>query len=55
MAQWVIELDDLAIKNIEPNDDTIEKILNRKPRMMNAYLQESKYLFSKKPIWKFWD
>lgn len=55
LANHIVELDDLAIKKPEPNDDTIEKILNRKPRIINAYLQESKHLFSKKPIWKFWD
>jgi uncharacterized protein YbjT (DUF2867 family) len=55
LANHIVELDDLAIKNTEPNDDTIEKILNRKPRMINAYLQESKHLFVKKPIWEFWN
>ena len=55
LANHIVELDDLAIKNPEPTEDTIEKILKRKPRMINAYLQESRHLFVKKAIWKFWD
>ncbi len=55
LANHIVELDDLAIKNPEPKEDTVEKILNRKPRLINAYLQESRHLFIKKPIWKFWD
>jgi len=55
LANHIVELDDLAIRNPEPNDDTVERILNRKPRMINAYLQESKQFFIKRPIWKFWN
>jgi uncharacterized protein YbjT (DUF2867 family) len=54
LANHIIELDELAIKNTEPNTDTIEDILNRKPRIMNTYLQESRHLFTRKPIWNFW-
>ncbi|WP_103068500.1 NmrA family NAD(P)-binding protein [Aquimarina sediminis] len=54
LANHIIELDELALKNKEPNTDTIEKILNHKPRIMNTYLQEVHHLYSRKPIWDFW-
>jgi uncharacterized protein YbjT (DUF2867 family) len=55
LANHIVELDVLAINNPESNEDTVEKILNRKPRLINTYLQEAKQLFVKKPIWQFWD
>ncbi|GGX29417.1 NAD(P)H-binding protein [Aquimarina muelleri] len=52
LANHIVELDELAIKMPEPTEDSTEKLLNKKPRLMNAYLQESKELFKRKPIWK---
>lgn len=54
LANHIVELDDLAIKTPEPVVNTVEDILNRKPRIMDAYLQESRHLFSRKAIWNFW-
>lgn len=54
LANHIVELDDLAIKIPEPTTNSIEKILNRKPRIMDAYLQEFRHLYSSKPLWKFW-
>ena len=53
LANHIVELDELAIKIPEPAEDSTEKILNKKPRLMNAYLQESKELFKRKSIWGF--
>ena len=53
LANHIVELDELAIKIPEPTEDSTEKILNKKPRLMNAYLLESQELFKRKPIWKF--
>ncbi|WP_339614281.1 NAD(P)H-binding protein [uncultured Winogradskyella sp.] len=53
LANHIVELDELAIIIPEPTEDSTEKILNKKPRLMNAYLQESQELFKRKPIWKF--
>lgn len=53
IARHIIELDELAIKIPEPTQDSTEAILNKKPRLMNAYLQESKHLYKRKSIWKF--
>ncbi|WP_074406486.1 NmrA family NAD(P)-binding protein [Aquimarina megaterium] len=55
LARHIVELDELAINVTEPTTDTVEKILNRKPRIMNTYLQESRHLYTKKPIWGFWN
>jgi uncharacterized protein YbjT (DUF2867 family) len=54
LANRIVELDNLAKAIPEPTDDSIESILGRKPRIMNAYLQESKHLFARKPLWQFW-
>lgn len=48
LARHIVEIDVLAVKNEEPNKDTIETILKRKPRIMGAYLQESRNLFLRK-------
>ncbi|PKV51023.1 uncharacterized protein YbjT (DUF2867 family) [Aquimarina sp. MAR_2010_214] len=55
LARHIVELDELAINSPEPTNDTVEKILNRKPRIINTYLQESRHLYTKKPIWNFWN
>ena len=52
LAKHIVELDELAVKIPEPTHDSIEKLLNRKPRLMNAYLQESKHHFKRQSIWK---
>lgn len=54
LANHIIELDELAVKVPEPIKDSTEYILNKKPRLMNAYLQEQKEAFSKESIWKIW-
>ncbi len=45
LARHIVELDILAVKSSEPKEDTIQAILHRKPRIMDAYLQESRQLF----------
>ncbi|TDQ23744.1 NmrA family NAD(P)-binding protein [Tenacibaculum caenipelagi] len=45
LARHIVEIDVLAVKNPEPKNDTIQNILNRKPRIMDAYLQETRYSF----------
>ncbi|SEB82617.1 Uncharacterized conserved protein YbjT, contains NAD(P)-binding and DUF2867 domains [Tenacibaculum sp. MAR_2009_124] len=52
LARHLVEIDLLAQKHPEPKSDTIESILNRKPRIMNAYLQESREKFLPKK-WMF--
>ncbi|MFP4897491.1 hypothetical protein, partial [Paraburkholderia sp. EG304] len=52
LALHIVELDDLAIKVPEPESDTITNLILRKPRIMDEYLQESRYLFKRKPLWK---
>ncbi|WP_431167001.1 NmrA family NAD(P)-binding protein [Tenacibaculum halocynthiae] len=52
LARHIVEIDVLAVKNEEPNTDTINTLLKRKPRIMDTYLQESRDLFSRKP-WRF--
>ncbi|WP_272148562.1 NmrA family NAD(P)-binding protein [Tenacibaculum aiptasiae] len=45
LARHIIEIDILAMKYPEPNQDTVTTILNRMPRIMDTYLQESRDLF----------
>ncbi len=52
LARHLVEIDLLAKKHPEPKTDTIESILGRKPRIMNAYLQESREKFLPKK-WMF--
>ncbi|HVI45868.1 MAG TPA: NmrA family NAD(P)-binding protein [Chitinophaga sp.] len=52
LANHIVELDDLAIKIPEPGYDTITNLIARKPRIMDEYLQESRYLFKRTPFWK---
>lgn len=52
LARHIVEIDVLAVKNEEPNTDTINTLLKRKPRIMDTYLQESRDLFSRKS-WRF--
>ncbi len=54
LANHIVELDELALKVPEPTVDSIEYLLNKKPRLMDAYLQEKKELFAKEALWKFW-
>ena len=53
LANHLVELDDFALKVAEPSTDTLSPLLNRKPRIMDAYLQESRHLFGRRPIWRF--
>ncbi|CAM3638222.1 NAD(P)H-binding protein [Elizabethkingia occulta] len=52
LASHIVELDDLAIKVPEPENDTITNLISRKPRIIDEYLQESRHLFKRKPLWK---
>lgn len=52
LSRHLVEVDLLAKKHPEPEIDTIESILGRKPRIMNAYLQESRDKFLPKK-WLF--
>ncbi|MNR45611.1 hypothetical protein D3C85_1644750 [compost metagenome] len=52
LAAHIVELDDLAIKVPEPDSDTITNLILRKPRIMDEYLQESRHLFKRKPLWR---
>lgn len=52
LARHIVEIDVLAVKKEEPNTDTINTLLKRKPRIMDTYLQESRDLFSRKS-WRF--
>ena len=54
LANHIIELDELALKIPEPTKDTTEYYLNKKPRLMNTYLQENKVLFARERIWGIW-
>lgn len=54
LAHHIVELDNLAVKVPEPVQSTTEQITGRKPRIMDAYLQEARHLFRRKPLWKFW-
>lgn len=54
LANHIIELDELAVKIPEPKEDSTAALLNKKPRLMNAYLQEQKDVFKKEAIWKIW-
>jgi len=38
---------------LESKTDSIEKLLNKKPRLMDSYLQESKHLFGKNKYGNF--
>lgn len=51
LANHIVELDELAVKIKEPNKDSIENLLHKKPRLMNAYLQEKKDIFAKQSLW----
>lgn len=48
LANHIVELDELAVKIPEPTTDSVEKLLLKKPRVMDAYLLESKHCFQKK-------
>jgi uncharacterized protein YbjT (DUF2867 family) len=50
LARHLAEIEVLAIKNPEKGDNSVTEILNRKPRIMEAYLQEERRLFM--PPWK---
>lgn len=52
LAQHIIELDELAVKVPEPASDSTEQYLHKQPRLMNEYLQESKALFAREPVWR---
>ncbi|MBC8988156.1 NmrA family NAD(P)-binding protein [Pedobacter sp. N36a] len=52
LARHLVELDHLAIKVPEPNRETVSSLILRKPRIMEEYLQESRHLFTRKPLWK---
>lgn len=52
LATHIVELDDLAIKIPEPNQDTVTNLISRRPRIMDEYLQENRHLFKRKPLWK---
>ncbi|OJJ20174.1 NmrA family transcriptional regulator [marine bacterium AO1-C] len=54
LAKHVMELDNLAKQVPEPREPNIERILGKKPRIMNAYLQEVRDKFRREPLWKFW-
>jgi len=54
LANHVVELDELAVKVPEPTQDSTEHFLHKKPRLMDAYLQEKKNFFTKKSFWKIW-
>ena len=52
LARHIVEIDILAMKHPEPTEDTVKIILNRKPRIMDAYLQESRSSFMRSK-WSF--
>lgn len=52
LANHIVELDELAIKIPEPEEDNITGLMSRKPRIMEEYLQENRHLFKRKPLWK---
>ncbi|EFK58669.1 NmrA family NAD(P)-binding protein [Sphingobacterium spiritivorum] len=52
LASHIVELDNLALHIPEPECDTITNLILRKPRIMDEYLQEYRYLFKRKPFWK---
>ncbi|XJR88043.1 hypothetical protein ACH34E_11740 [Elizabethkingia anophelis] len=52
LASHIVELDNLAVKVPEPESDTITNLISRKPRIMDEFLQESRHLFKRKPLWK---
>ncbi|MCT3789361.1 NAD(P)H-binding protein [Elizabethkingia anophelis] len=52
LACHIVELDNLAVKVPEPESDTITNLISRKPRIMDEFLQESRHLFKRKPLWK---
>ncbi|MCW3466177.1 NmrA family NAD(P)-binding protein [Chitinophaga nivalis] len=52
LATHIVELDDLAIKMPEPDEDTVTYLIARKPRIMDEYLQECRQLFKRKPVWR---
>lgn len=52
LATHLVELDDLAIKVPEPEQDTITNLILRRPGIMDEYLQEKRHLFTRKPLWK---
>lgn len=45
LARHIIEIETLALKQTEPTTDTVQVILNRHPRIMDTYLQESRHKF----------
>lgn len=45
LARHIVEIEILAVKQTEPTTDTVQAILKRNPRIMDAYLQESRHLF----------
>ena len=52
LARHLVEIDVLAIKYAEPTNTTVTAILKREPRIMDAYLQESRDLFMASK-WRF--
>lgn len=52
LATHIVELDDLAIKIPEPEQDNITNLILRKPRIMDEYLQEYRHLFKRKSFWE---
>lgn len=52
LANHIVELDNLAIQVPEPETDTITDLIGRKPRTMDEYLQENRFLFKRTPLWK---
>lgn len=54
LANHIVELDDFTKAVPEPSQSTVGDILHQRPRIIDVYLQESRHLFSAKPLWQFW-
>ncbi|AWX44402.1 NAD(P)H dehydrogenase (quinone) [Flagellimonas maritima] len=54
LATHIIELDELALNIPEPQTHSLAPLLDRKPRIMDAYLQENKALFARQALFKMW-
>lgn len=52
LASHIVELDELAVKVLEPDCDTVTGLILRRPRIMDEYLQEFRYLFKRKALWR---
>ena len=53
LATHIVELDEFSKKVPEPNQNNLEILLGKKPRIIDTYFTETKHLYAPLPFWKF--